>query len=276
MKKNCQKFGIILIIIILIPGMAYFFTNTISDIKFNDENPNELISGLKPSVSGSLNLTFNDYYAFYWFSANIIDWNFTGEPINISIFLLIMDENTYYYSFINDTINYGLNITLYYLYYGYIVSMNTSSNSGTYYTPYPDYWYVIFVNFDVIHQSTTIINFNIDFDPYVPEPDPIILPSFSFLSIFFIIFASLIGTMIFLIIYIGIKRRHSAYKPPMIPSYSYKPKTQPKNPYIKERREHQIKLSERTDLPLPSYCPYCGAGRDLDALYCHQCGSKLE
>lgn len=260
---------------ILIPGMAYLFNNTISDIKFNGKNHRELTLGLKSSVSGSLNLSYNDYYTYYWFAANKIEWNFTGEPINVSIFLLIMDENTYYYSFINDTINYGLNISLYYLYFDYIVSMNTSSNSGTYYPPHPDYWYVVFVNFDVIHQSTTIINFNIDFDPYEPDPNTMILPSFSFLNIFFIIFASLIGTIIILMIYIGVKRRQSAYKSPMIPSYSYKPKTQPKNPYIKERSENQIKLSERTDLPIPRYCPYCGAGRDLDALYCHQCGSKL-
>jgi hypothetical protein len=259
---------------ILIPGMAYLFTNTISDI--SDKNHRELSSGLKSSVSGSLNLPYNDSYTFYVFAARKINWNFTGEPKNVSIFLLIMDENTYYYSFINDTINYGLNITLYYLYFEYIVSRNTSSNSGTYYPPHPDYWYVAFVNFDVIHQSTTFINFNIDFDPYEPDPNYETLPSFSLLNIFFSIFASLMGTMIILMIYIGVKRRHSAYKSPMISPYSYKLKTQPKNPYIKQRKEHQIKISERTNLPIPKYCPYCGAQRDLDALYCHQCGSKLE
>jgi len=234
MKKNCHIFGVVLIIMILIPGMAYLFTNTITDIRFNEENQIEFTSGLKSSISGSLNLPYNDYYTYYWFAARKIDWNFTGDPINVSIFLLIMDEYTYYYSFINDTINYGLNITLYILYFDYIVSMNTASNSGTYYPPHPDYWYVIFVNFDVIHQSTTIINFNFDFDPYDPDPDPNyeILPSFSLLNIFFMIFASLIGTMIILMIYIGVKRRHSAYKSPMISPYSYKLKTQPKNPYI--------------------------------------------
>ncbi|MGB5910766.1 MAG: zinc ribbon domain-containing protein [Promethearchaeia archaeon] len=277
MKKNCHIFGIVLIIMILIPGMAYLFTNTISDI--SDKNHRELTSGLKSSVSGSLNLPYNDYYTYYWFAANKIEWNFAGEPKNVSIFLLIMDENTYYYSFINDTINYGLNITLYYLYFDYIVSMNTSSNSGTYYPPHPDYWYVVFVNFDVIHQSTTIINFNIDFDPHDPDPDYVILPSFSLLNIFFTIFASLIGTMIILMIYIGVKKRQSTYKPTTISPYLYKPKTQPKIPYIKQRKEqrtNQIKITERPDLPLPKYCPYCGAKRDIDAIYCHQCGSKLE
>ena len=277
MKKNCHIFGIVLIIMILIPGMAYLFTNTISDIKFNGENPTEFTSGLKSSASGSLNLTYNDYYTFYWFAANKIEWNFTGEPINVSIFLLIMDENTYYYSFINDSINYGFNITLYYLYFDYIVSMNTSRNSGTYYPPSPDYWYVVFVNFDIIHQSTTIINFNIDIDPYDPNFET--LPSFSLLNIFFIIFASLVGTMIILMIYIGVKKRHSAYKSPTISPYSYKPKMQPINPYIKQCKEqkvNQIKITERTNLPIPKYCPYCGARRDIDAIYCHQCGSKLE
>ncbi len=276
MKKNCHIFGIVLIVMILFPGMAYLFTNTISDIKFNGKNHRELTSGLKSSVSGSLNLPYNDYYTYYWFAANKIEWNFTGEPINISIFLLIMDENTYYYSFINDTINYGLNITLYYLYFDYIVSMNTSSNSGTYFPPHPDYWYIVFVNFDVIHQSTTIINFNIDFDPYDPDPNYEIFPSFSLLNIFFIIFASLIGTMIILMIYIGVKKRYSAYKSPMISPYSNRPKTQPKKPYIGQLKEHPIKITERTDLPKPKYCPYCGAPRDIDAIYCHQCGSKLE
>ena len=277
MKKNCHIFGIVLIIMILIPGMAYLFTNTIYDI--NGKNHRELTSGLKSSVSGSLNLAYNYYYTFYGFAARDINWNFTGEPINISIFLLIMDEDTYYYSFINDTINYGLNITLYYLYFDYIVSMNTSSNSGNYYPPQPDYWYVVFVNFDMIHQSTTIINFNIDFDPYEPDPNYATLPTFSLLNIFFISFASVIGTLIILMIYIGVKKRHSAYKSPTISPYSYKPKMQPINPYIKQCKEqkvNQIKITERTNLPIPKYCPYCGARRDIDAIYCHQCGSKLE
>lgn len=272
MKKNCHILGIVVIIMILIPGMAYLFNNTISDIHSNEENPSDFNSGLKSSVSGSLNLTYNSYYTFYWFAAREINWNFTGDPINVSIFLLIMDESTYYYSFINDTINYGLNITLYYLYFDYIVSMNTSSNSGIYYPPHPDYWYVVFVNFDVAHQSITIINFNIELDPYDPSFEP--LPSFSLLNIFFIIFASLIGTMIILMIYIGVKKRYSVYKSPIISPYS-----QPINPYIKQPKEQkldQIKITEQPNLPLPKYCPYCGAQRDIDAVYCHQCGSKLE
>ncbi|MFX0180848.1 MAG: zinc ribbon domain-containing protein [Candidatus Hodarchaeota archaeon] len=277
MKNNCHKIGIVLIIMIFVPGMAYFFTNTISEIKFNRERPTEFISG--SSISGNLNLTYNNYYTFYWFASNRIDWNFTGEPINVSIFLLIMDENTYYYSFINDTVNYGLNITLYYLYFDYIVSMNTSSNSGTYYPPRPDYWYIVFVNFDVIHQSSTIISFNIDFDPYEPDPDYMILPSFSLLNIFFIIFASMIGTMIISMIILGVKKRQSAYKLSTKTPYSSKPKMQPINPYIKpykEQKVNQIKITERPDLVIPKYCPYCGAQRDTDAIFCHQCGSKLE
>ncbi|MFW9947308.1 MAG: zinc ribbon domain-containing protein [Candidatus Odinarchaeota archaeon] len=279
MKKNYRKCGKILIIMILVLSTAYFFTNPFSDIKFNDENSNELISGVKLSVSDSLNLTYNDYFTFSGFAVNEIYWNFTGDPINVSIFLLILDQYSYYYSFINDTINYGLNITLYYLYFDYIVSMNTSSNSGIYYPPQADYWYVVFVNFDVIHQSTTLIHFNIDFDPYDPDPNYVTLPSFSLLNIFFIIFASLIGTMIMLMIYIGVKKRHSVYKSPLLSPYLYRPKTQPINPYIKQLKEQkldQVKITEQPNLPLPKYCPYCGAQRDRDAVYCHQCGSKLE
>ena len=72
MKKNYHIFGIVLIIMILIPGMAYLFTNTIFDIKFNEENPTKFTSGLKSSVSGSLNLPYNDSYTFYVFAARKI------------------------------------------------------------------------------------------------------------------------------------------------------------------------------------------------------------
>ena len=65
--------------------------------------------------------------------------------------------------------------------------------------------------------------------------------------------------------------------------YQTKNEIQKINPYVKRPEEvYQIKLSEyekKSDIPIVynvHYCRYCGSKVDNTAIYCHQCGIKLE
>ncbi|UCC20291.1 MAG: zinc ribbon domain-containing protein [Promethearchaeota archaeon] len=68
-------------------------------------------------------------------------------------------------------------------------------------------------------------------------------------------------------------------------SYNYSPQvqTQQKNPYIiqdsNQNQQNKIPYVEiKKEIPVVSdtnYCRYCGAKVERDAVFCHQCGTKL-
>lgn len=48
-----------------------------------------------------------------------------------------------------------------------------------------------------------------------------------------------------------------------------------KNPYIVQNAKI-IEIQEDKQINQPQYCPYCGVRIDIDSMYCHTCGTKLQ
>ena len=57
---------------------------------------------------------------------------------------------------------------------------------------------------------------------------------------------------------------------------SYQKLTIQRNPYKVPSVKKEIKDDSQGIVPeIVKYCRYCGAKKDLDAIFCHMCGSKF-
>jgi len=255
----------------MVPIMAYFFTITV--FNNNSENPIENISSSSSGWSGGIYLEFEDFYTVDGYAEEEIVWEFTGEPIYISITLFILESQLY--DAFTDLVNQnGLNIAVG-LFSQFFVSVNTSINSGIFYPNNYDNYYLVFINLDDDRQTSNLY-FDVDFDPY--DPNYVYASPIIFLNI---IYWSVIGVVIFAIIIKLIQKRAkntSSY-------YNYQRQLGESKPYTQQRefkienediKEKTDEKSYEQDRPRVNYCQFCGSTIERDAIFCHQCGSKLD
>lgn len=94
--------------------------------------------------------------------------------------------------------------------------------------------------------------------------------------------------MIFIIVIIGIagaastaSKRSTCCSPNSTNQYSYSSQEIPRsNPYIaKPTRNAPVRQIYAEDVepevPKANFCQYCGTKKDRNAMYCHNCGTKL-
>lgn len=279
MKKNCQKYGLLVIIALLIPLMAHFYTLFFSEIKTYDNDLNKSLSSSSSGWSGGIYLYYDEYYSVYGYAENKIEWSFTGDPVNINIILIILEEDLYN-TFIIYEQDYGLNITTQY-FLNSVVSDNTSSNSGIYYPYQNSNWYIIFINLDE-DQLVSSVDFDVDFDQY--DYNHIYSNPFIFI---YIIYAIVISLVIIIIVIQLIRKKSKISKGRLPYTYPYPSKEQKliSNSYLQyeqknfrnnQQVESTIDKSYQQEKLRVNYCQFCGSIIDRDAIFCHQCGSKLD
>ena len=157
----------------------------------------------------------------------------------------------------------------------FFVSVNSSTNSGTFYPDNYNYYYLVFINLDDDRQTSNLY-FDVDFDPY--DTNYVYTSPIIFLNI---IYWSVIGVVIIAIIIKLIQKRSkntSSY-------YNYQRQLGESKPYTQQRefkieneniKGYTDEKSYEQDQPRANYCQFCGSTIERDAIFCHQCGSKLE
>jgi len=278
MVQNCQKYGTLLMVMILVPSMAYIFT--IRFFNDNSENPSESISSSSSGWSGGTHLEFEDFYTINGYAEEEIVWEFTGEPNYIGITLIIIDSQLYN-AFLDLVNQMGLNLTVE-SFSQFFVSENTSINSGIFY-PGINYntYYLIFINLDEDMQTSNLY-FDVDFDPY--DPNYVYTSPLVFLNIIYWI---VIGVVIIGIIVKLIRKEKNKSKNINSSSYPYNYRRQfsTSKTYTQQRefeKEDDLQMINtddkpyEQDIPKVNYCQFCGSKIERDAVFCHECGSKLD
>jgi hypothetical protein len=201
-------------------------------------------SQIEPSISGSGYLDYGYAFYDYGYVGYSIKWSFESFNPTVGITVIVMDQDEYQ-KLINSQ-----------SYVSYTISDGSYQKaSGAYDVPYPDYWYVLFINLDP-DQMQVYITYEVSYvsiNPYL-------------VALLIILVLASIGISIGVVV--TVRKNHRTKTWPtghIIVPEAHKPLPHAVQPIIKQ-----------PEIRRGLYCPYCGYKAQLGARFCENCGKELD
>ncbi|TKJ23118.1 MAG: hypothetical protein CEE43_05210 [Promethearchaeota archaeon Loki_b32] len=237
-----KKRDFLLVLILFFVCSSFFIPNQNINVAFLDQE-----SQFQIQLSYEASLAYGEYIYFHINADedDIISWEFSGlnNYVGIKVFAMTDIEFSKFQN-AQTCYLYTLSNGSYYI------------DSGIFYPPSYDTWYIVFLNADPVEQ-TTYLTYNVDIERGNDGGDDSIFEEIFYPIIAFVIIGSICVAMA---------------------EYSNKQKKK-KEAEIISKLEPSFRSSEPQSSPNEhelKYCSQCGTPQKVNAIYCINCGNKFD